>query len=106
MALAAMTELITIEATGMRNVIICTEKRGVFSGRLENLNNGKSTLVDARMCVYWDSETRGVLGLASTGPSQGCRITRSVPRIELCGVTAVIDMTAEAVAAWAREPWA
>jgi len=90
-----------------RNVVVTTDKdrRGVFGGELLPSKNGKTVLRNARMAVYWSSDVHGVLGLAANGPSHTCRITPMVPRIEFDGVSAVMDMTDEAVEAWAKEPW-
>ena len=90
-------------------VVVTTDmnRRGVFGGELvSNDGNGNVTLKDARMCVYWDVKTRGVVGLASKGPQSGCRITGAVPTIELDGVAAVMQATDEAKSAWESEPWA
>jgi len=89
-----------------RWVVVTTDKRGVFCG-LTDAPVGADPIVleEARMCVYWDTATRGVLGLAATGPTAGCRITAAPPRVELRGITAVMDCSPEAVAAWQRAPW-
>jgi len=90
-----------------RHVVITTDqtKRGVFAGALESQDGENVVLTDAQMCIYWSAGTRGVLGLAATGPAEGSRIGPRVPRIELTGVTAVIDMTDEAVERWQTAPW-
>jgi len=90
-----------------RHVLVTTdnERRGVFGGVLVEQNGSSVVLHDARMAVYWPPETHGVLGLAADGPKTGAKISPKVPRIELDGVTAVMDMTPEAVAAWESEPW-
>lgn len=92
-----------------RHVVITTDstRRGVFAGQLESWDPDKQTavLINAQMCIYWSVATRGVLGLAATGPAEGSRIGPSVPRIEVNGVTAVIDMSPEAVNRWAEQSW-
>ena len=90
-----------------RSVVVTTDKdkRGVFSGELMPCKNGKTVLRNARMAVYWSADVHGILGLAANGPSKSCRITPMIPKIELEGVTAVMDMTDAAVEAWAKEPW-
>ena len=94
-------------ASKKRWVIVCTEKRGVFCGRVSGPTDGVDPVVltDAQMAVYWSADVRGVLGLAATGPTAGCRITAPVPRMELRGVTAIMDCTPEAVQAWQGAPW-
>lgn len=88
-----------------RAVVICTDKRGVFFGYTTKTDGDPIRLTRPRMCVYWDTATRGVLGLAATGPTSGCRITNAPPAIELRGITAVIECSPEAVSAWEKSPW-
>lgn len=48
-----------------RAVVITTELRGVFFGYLDKEPKkipAEITLKNARMCVYWDSTVKGVLG--------------------------------------------
>jgi hypothetical protein len=91
--------------TAERPVVICTQYRGVFFGYATNTSGGTVTLKRARMCVYWDQSMHGVLGLASVGPSSGCRVGQAADSIELRGVTAVVEVTPEAVAKWEAAPW-
>lgn len=88
-------------------VVVTTQHRGVFFGRLLDSQHDQTviTLSDAQMCVYWAADVQGVLGLAATGPTTGCKITRPVPRITLQDVTAVIEATPEAVKLWQDRPW-
>jgi hypothetical protein len=87
-------------------VVVTTAHRGVFFGYLDGDRTGTTVeLTDAQMCVYWSSDVRGVLGLASDGPSRSSKVTRPVPRITLQDVTSVIDVTAEAVKQWEGRPW-
>ena len=90
-------------------VVITTDstRRGVFAGILKSHNpdTGRAELTEARNCLYWSKQTRGVLGLASQGPQRGSRIGPAVPSILLNGVTAVIEATSAARVAWEAEPW-
>ena len=88
-----------------RAVVICTDKRGVFFGYATDTSGDPIRLTRPRMCVYWDAATRGVLGLAATGPTSGCRVTLAPPAIELRGITAVVECNEAAVAAWEKSPW-
>lgn len=88
-----------------RNVVVTTSHRGVFWGVLDEESGDECVLLGARMAVYWSADCRGVLGLASSGPTDGCRITPSVPRIRLTGVTSIADTTDAASAAWEKAPW-
>lgn len=87
-------------------VVVTTEHRGVFFGYLDGSKDDPTVeLRQAQMCVYWDTATRGVMGLASGGPSKGCRVTAPVPSVTLHKVTAVMDVTDGAVKAWLACPW-
>lgn len=90
-------------------VLITTDstKRGVFMGFIDPKDADKETLQadEVRMAVYWSADVRGILGLASTGPSKKCRITKAATKATLKGVTAVIEITDEALKAWRSEPW-
>jgi hypothetical protein len=87
-------------------VVVTTEYKGVFFGFQSAVaTDGKIELADAQMCVYWSDSVRGVLGLAATGPDKRCKITPVVPRIQLDKVTAIMEATPEAVAAWQSRPW-
>lgn len=90
-----------------RFVVVTTDlnRRGVFGGFLESAKSGSVVLRDARMCVYWSRETKGVVGLAAIGPQKGSRISAPAPRIEVDGVTAIMDCTDEARRLWEAAPW-
>jgi len=89
-----------------RPVVVCTSHRGVFFGYATATDGDPIRLARSRMCVYWSADVKGVLGLAAGGPTAGCRIGPAVPLIELRGITAVIECSESAVAAWERGPWA
>ena len=91
--------------TKKRFVVVCTEFRGVFAGYVEDATADPITLTDAHMCVYWSQDTKGVLGLAATGPTKSCKITKPVPSMKAYKVTAVLDATEEAEKAWQNTPW-
>ena len=90
-------------------VVICTDKdrRGVFGGILvsHNQETKVAVLEQAQMCVKWTSDIGGVVGLAAKGPSEHCRISAPTPRIELDGVSCVMDASDEAKAKWEKQPW-
>jgi hypothetical protein len=92
-------------ATIERFVMVTTDSRGVFAGVLVEQTKTTVRLKDARMCVYWSSYVRGVIGLTAQGPSASCRITPAAPMAHLKGVTGVFDCTQEARAKWEAEPW-
>ena len=91
-------------------VLITTDKdkRGVFMGFIDPQDADKDTFVatEVRMAVYWSQDVRGVVGLAAKGPSKNCRISPAATKANLKGVTATMQITDEALAAWRSEPWA
>lgn len=95
--------------TEQQAVVITTAHRGVFFGLLaEGADRNAKTidLTGVQMCVYWSADVQGVTGLAVSGPSRSCRVTRPVPGVTtLQDVTAVFDATAEAVTLWQGRPW-
>lgn len=90
-------------------VLVTTDKdrRGVFAGTLGAYDHATRTarILGCRMCVYWSSETHGVLGLASIGPQAGSRISPRTPETTVDGVTSISACTPEAAKAWEAEPW-
>ena len=86
-------------------VVVTTKHRGVFFGTLEDRKETEVHLSDARNCLYWSSDTRGFVGLASTGPKDGSRVSPSAPKLELVDVTAVLHCSDEAVEAWESGKW-
>lgn len=89
-----------------RPVIICTDKRGVFFGYAKDTTGDPVILDRPRMVVYWSKDVKGILGLAATGPTASCKVTAAPPRIELRGITCVVEVSAEAAKAWEAAPWA
>ena len=98
--------------TSTRPVVVTTEHKGVFFGLipagevfLHPADSKALTLTDAQMCVYWSEDVQGILGLASDGPTKGCRVTRQVSKMTVTEVTAVMDVSDKAVKAWQDRPW-
>lgn len=90
-----------------KHVVVTTDRRLVMQGELESYDSEKKTakLKNARNCIYWSPQVRGVFGLASHGPDSRCRVGRAVPSIQLEGITSITQCTPAAVAAWESEPW-
>ena len=88
-----------------RAVMICTKYRGVFFGYATDTTGDRVTIKRARNCVYWVSSVRGVFGLAVNGPCEGCRIGPAAEEVELRGVTAVVEVSEKAIAAWEAGLW-
>lgn len=87
-----------------RAVLVTTSYRGVFFGYASSTNGDTIKLRAARNCVYWPASQKGFVGLAAIGPQQGARVGPAAD-MELRGVTAILECTPEAVAAWERGIW-
>ena len=87
-----------------RPVIVTTEHRGVFFGYAKDIDGETIELKRARLCVYWSADVKGFMGLASSGPSAGCRIGPAAD-IVVRKITAVLSVTPEAVKAWEAALW-
>lgn len=83
-----------------RPVLVTTEYRGVFFGYAEDTSGDTIKLKRARNCIYWSAKTGGFMGLASIGPQAGSRIGATVGEIALRKITAVAEVSADAVKAW------
>lgn len=89
-------------------VLVTTQHRGVFFGRLENGQdeNARSlVLIGCRNAIYWSKQTGnlGFLGLAAEGPGEGSTVGATAPRVLLHDVTSVTDCTEAATKKW--ESW-
>ena len=89
---------------GQRAVVVTTAQRGVFFGYATDTDGEQIALTRARLCVYWSSDVNGFMGLASGGPTAGCKIGPAAD-ITLRGITAVLETTPNAVKAWEAAPW-
>ena len=86
-------------------LVVTTAHKGVFFGYGTPTEKKTIRLVNARMCVSWSSDVKGVVGLAANGPSKGCRVGPAAPAITLGDVTAIMECSEKATAAWNSEPW-
>jgi hypothetical protein len=83
-------------------VLVTTEFRGVFFGYVKDEKKlpDEITLTDVRNCIYWSSDVGGFLGLASNGPTSGCKIGAKVPELRLFKITSVTPVSEEAAKKW------
>ncbi len=88
-----------------RPVLVTTAHRGVFFGYAGETGGETIKLRGARNCLYWSADVKGFLGLASSGPTKGCRIGPAAD-VELRNITAVAEVTSDAAAKWEAAPWA
>jgi hypothetical protein len=91
-----------------RGVVVTTKHRGVFFGYL--IGEPSTEQVKLRSCrnvVSWDAATKGFLGMASTGPTKGCRIGPAAgAESTIYDITGVFGCTDAAVATFEAAPWA
>ena len=87
-----------------RPVLVTTEHRGVFFGYADDVDGDPIRLKRARLCVYWSSDVKGFMGLAANGPTDNCRIGPPA-EIQLRNITAILEVTPEAVKKWEAAPW-
>lgn len=87
-----MTEIVE------RPVIVCTSHRGVFFGYAADTSGDRIKLRGGRMAIYFGTK-RGVMELAETGPTSQSRISARAD-IEIRSITAVFEVTEQAVKAW------
>jgi hypothetical protein len=87
-----------------RAVLVTTSHRGVFFGYATDTSGAMIVLRAARNCIYWPTENKGFMGLASMGPLKGARVGPAAD-IELRDITSVAECTTAAVAAWESAPW-
>ena len=86
-------------------LVVTTSHRGVFFGYATPTTNSTVRLEKARMCVYWSADMKGVVGLASNGPSASCKIGPAAPAITLHNVTSIMEVSPEAEVKWNQQPW-
>jgi hypothetical protein len=88
-----------------RAVLITTAHKGVFFGYATETGGDVIHLRAGRLCIYWTSDLRGFMGLASHGPSNSCKIGPAAD-IEVRAITSVTEVTPQAVEKWEKAPWA
>lgn len=92
--------------TAMTPLVVTTKHKGVFFGYGEKSDGETIELKQARMCVYWSTDMRGFMGLASIGPSRSCKVGLAVPSLTVRDVTSVAECSPDAATAWEKGPWA
>jgi hypothetical protein len=90
--------------TKERAVLVTTAHKGVFFGYATETDGATIALRAARNCLYWGSDNKGFIGLASMGPLASARVGPAA-NIELRDITCVAEVSPEAVERWERAPW-
>lgn len=86
-------------------LLVTTLHKGVFFGYGTQSDAPTITLQSARMCISWNADTRGVLGLAAIGPKKGCRVGPAVPSLTLRDVTSCSLCSKDAAEQWENGEW-
>jgi len=86
-------------------VLVLTSNREVYFGYTADDPGPRMELSNARMCVYWSADIRGVIGLAASGPNNQCRIGPRVDKLWALSVITVATVSPDAVAKWEGAPW-
>jgi hypothetical protein len=86
-------------------LLVTTIHKGVFFGYGAKTAEKTIELTQARLCVHWSADVKGITGLAANGPSQGCRIGPAAPSIIIQDVTSVMTVSDKAVEKWEAGPW-
>ena len=91
------------KTTAPRYVLVTTQYRGVYFGRLaaHDATTRECVLEDARMAIRWGTAD-GVDQLAATGPTANSKLGAVAPKVWLPGLTSLVDCTEAAVAAWSK----
>ena len=92
-------------ASKERAVLVTTAHRGVFFGYATKTDGETIALKRSRLCLYWSADVKGFMGLAANGPSASCRVGPPAD-ITLRNITAVLEVTLDAVTKWESGPWA
>ena len=87
-----------------RAVVVTTAHRGVFFGYAEKTDGETIKLNRSRLCTYWSPAMKGFTGLASKGPDAACKIGEPAD-LTLRNITAVLEVTPDAVKAWEAGFW-
>lgn len=87
-----------------RAVLVTTTHRGVFFGYATETDGAIIKLRAGRNCIYWPTENKGFLGLATFGPLKGARVGPATD-IDLRDITSVAEVTEAAVIEWEKAPW-
>jgi hypothetical protein len=87
----------------MKNVLITTKHRGVFFAQVEDATDLTqpilTNLKNCRMAIYFGT-TKGVMELASDGPTKSSKIGAAADVDVMHDITAVFSVTDKAAEKW------
>lgn len=85
----------------MKPVLVTTNNRGIYYGYLADGFGSDWIVLDrARVCVSWDTGSRGFLHLAVEGPVGVADVSPAVGRLTVYGVATVAECSPRAAKAW------
>jgi hypothetical protein len=87
----------------MKNILITTQHRGVFFAQVEDSTDltqkTLTNLKNCRMAIYWGTN-KGVMQLASEGPTSSSKIGASADVDVMHDITAIFTVSDNAAAKW------
>ena len=82
----------------MKNVIIRTEKAGVFFGNIKERNGREGTIPNCRRLWYWSgAASLSQLAVEGTSRPKDCKFTMVVEEMIVLGIIEIIPCTQKAV---------
>ena len=82
----------------MENVIIRTEKAGVFFGNIKERNRHEATITNCRRLWYWSgAASLSQLALEGTSNPKDCKFTMVVDEMIVLGIIEIIPCTKQAI---------
>ena len=82
----------------MENVIIRTEKAGVFFGNIKERNGQEGTITNCRRLWYWSgAASLSQLAVEGTSRPKDCKFTMVVEEMIVLGIIEIIPCTQKAV---------
>lgn len=91
-----------------RDVIVRTDRAGVFAGTLDSLDGTTARMSNARRLWYWSgASSLSQLSLEGVKRPKDCKFPAAVPEVQLFGVIEILPLSASARASIdAVKPWA
>ena len=82
----------------MKNVIIRTEKAGVFFGNIKERNGQEAVITNCRRLWYWSgAASLSQLAVDGTSRPKDCKFTTVIDEMVVLGVIEIIPCTEKAI---------
>jgi small nuclear ribonucleoprotein (snRNP)-like protein len=90
-------------AKNSKSVIVTTEHRGVFYGKLKSYDEDRrAAVLDNALMIIHFGTTQGLFQLAATGPTASSRLSAIAPSVRLEKTVSIIGVSAAAEESWTR----